>query len=70
MTVTSTDGQMSRIADAFSRVKAEGRTGLVTYLTAGDPSLARTSELLFALARAGGVGPEEGEEVGAAGPRP
>jgi tryptophan synthase alpha chain len=44
---------MARIADAFSRVKAEGRTGLVTYLTAGDPSLARTKDLLFALERAG-----------------
>jgi len=44
---------MARIADAFSRVKAEGRTGLVTYLTAGDPSLARTKELLFALERSG-----------------
>lgn len=44
---------MSRIADAFTRVKAQGRTGLVTYLTAGDPSLARTKELLFALERAG-----------------
>jgi tryptophan synthase alpha chain len=44
---------MSRITDAFSRVKARGRTGLVTYLTAGDPTLARTKELLFALERAG-----------------
>ena len=35
---------------------AEGgraRPGLVTYITAGDPSLARTRDLLFALARAG-----------------
>lgn len=44
---------MSRIADAFSRVKAEGRTGLVTYVTAGDPSLARTKEVLLALEHAG-----------------
>jgi tryptophan synthase alpha chain len=44
---------MGRIADTFARVKAEGRTGLVTYLTAGDPSLARTKDLLFALERAG-----------------
>jgi len=44
---------MSRIAEVFLRVKAQGRTGLVTYLTAGDPSLARTKELLFALERAG-----------------
>ena len=35
------------------RLKAAGRPGLVTYITAGDPSLARTRDLLFALARAG-----------------
>ena len=29
------------------------RTGLVTYITAGDPSLARSREVLLALARAG-----------------
>jgi tryptophan synthase alpha chain len=34
-------------------MKAEGRTGLITYLTAGDPSLERTRALLFALERAG-----------------
>ena len=44
---------MSRIADTFSRLKVEGRTGLVTYITAGDPTLARTRELLPALAHAG-----------------
>ena len=44
---------MSRLADAFSRMKARQRPGLVTYLTAGDPSLSRTRELLFALERAG-----------------
>ncbi len=44
---------MSRIADTFTRIRAEKRTGLVTYLTAGDPSLARTRDLVFALERAG-----------------
>ena len=44
---------MSRIATTFTRLKAEGRTGLVTYLTAGDPSIARTRDLLFGLERAG-----------------
>lgn len=44
---------MGRIADTFARLKADGRTGLVTYITAGDPSLARTRDLLFALERAG-----------------
>jgi tryptophan synthase alpha chain len=44
---------MGRIGDTFARLRAAHRTGLVTYLTAGDPSLARTRDLLFALERAG-----------------
>ena len=44
---------MSRFTTTFERLKAEGRTGLVTYITAGDPSLDRTRELLPALAGAG-----------------
>ena len=44
---------MTRIADTFAQLKAAGRPGLVTYITAGDPSLARTRDLLFALARSG-----------------
>ena len=44
---------MSRIAETFASMKAAGRPGLVTYITAGDPSLSRTRELLFALGRAG-----------------
>ena len=31
----------SRIATTFERLKAESRTGLVTYMTAGDPDLPR-----------------------------
>jgi tryptophan synthase alpha chain len=44
---------MSRIAETFASLKAAARPGLVTYITAGDPSLSRTRELLFALGRAG-----------------
>ena len=44
---------MSRISRTFDRLKAEQRTGLVTYITAGDPSLARTRDVLLALARSG-----------------
>ena len=44
---------MSRIADTFARLKREGRTGLVTYVTAGDPDLPRSAEILKALDRAG-----------------
>ena len=42
-----------RIASTFARLKAEGRGGLVTYTTAGDPDLARSAEILKALDRAG-----------------
>jgi tryptophan synthase alpha chain len=44
---------MTRIAETFAKLKRDGRSGLVTYITAGDPSLARTRDLVFALARAG-----------------
>jgi tryptophan synthase alpha chain len=44
---------MSRIDDAFARMRAEHRTGLVTYVTAGDPDLARTAAILERLDAAG-----------------
>ena len=44
---------MPRIADAFARLKDEGRAGLITYTTAGDPDLARSAAILTALDRAG-----------------
>jgi tryptophan synthase alpha chain len=44
---------MSLIAETFARLKREGRPGLVTYVTAGDPSLARSADILKALDRAG-----------------
>jgi tryptophan synthase alpha chain len=40
----------SRIAERFSAIKASGRPGLVAYVTAGDPTLARTAEILVSLA--------------------
>jgi tryptophan synthase alpha chain len=43
----------SRLADTFTRLRREGRPGLVTYTTAGDPDLARSAEILKALDRAG-----------------
>jgi tryptophan synthase alpha chain len=43
----------SRIAATFQRLAREGRVGLVTYVTAGDPDLARSAEILLALDRAG-----------------
>lgn len=44
---------MSRISQAFDQVRREGRGALVIYLTAGDPNLDVTRELVPALARAG-----------------
>jgi tryptophan synthase alpha chain len=41
------------LADTFERLRAKGRTGLVTYTTAGDPDLPRSGEILKALDRAG-----------------
>ena len=43
----------SRIADRFADLRAGGRTGLVTYVTAGDPDLERSAAVLRALDRAG-----------------
>jgi tryptophan synthase alpha chain len=43
----------SRISAAFDRIRAETRTGLVTYVTAGDPDMARSADILCALDRAG-----------------
>lgn len=44
---------MSRIAETFASLRRRGQTGLVTYVTAGDPDLSRTAEILLALDRAG-----------------
>jgi tryptophan synthase alpha chain len=43
---------LSRIAEAFSRLKTEGRRGFIPFITAGDPDLRRTGELLVELASA------------------
>src|SRR5204863_4270598 len=43
----------SRLADIFGRLRTEKRAGLVTYVTAGDPDLARSEGILRALDRAG-----------------
>jgi tryptophan synthase alpha chain len=43
----------SRISSTFERLRAEKRTGLITYVTAGDPDLSRSADILGALDRAG-----------------
>jgi tryptophan synthase alpha chain len=44
---------MSRLAETFARLRSARSPGLVTYVTAGDPDLSRSREVLLALARAG-----------------
>ena len=44
---------MSRIAETFARLKREGRGGFIPFITAGDPDLRTTGELLVELARVG-----------------
>jgi len=41
------------IADVFAKLRADHRTGLVTYVTGGDPDAARSAEILRGLDRAG-----------------
>ncbi len=44
---------MSRLRETFTRLRDEHKSGLVTYVTAGDPDLDRTAGILRALDRAG-----------------
>jgi tryptophan synthase alpha chain len=44
---------MPRISETFERLRAQGRTGLITYVTAGDPTPARTPDILRALDASG-----------------
>jgi tryptophan synthase alpha chain len=53
MSATVTRPGVGRIAETFSRLRAAHAPGLVTYVTAGDPDLARSEGILRALDRAG-----------------
>jgi tryptophan synthase alpha chain len=44
---------MSRLQQAFARLRTEARGGLVAYLTAGDPDAERSTAVVTAVARAG-----------------
>jgi tryptophan synthase alpha chain len=44
---------LSRIDERFTQLRAAGKTGLVTYVTAGDPDLQRSAEIIKRLDRAG-----------------
>lgn len=44
---------MSRIGETFARLRREGRRGLIPFITAGDPDLQTTGDLLVELTLAG-----------------
>jgi tryptophan synthase alpha chain len=44
---------VGRIQDAFTNLKEQGRKGFIPFITAGDPDLATTEQLLIELAGAG-----------------
>ncbi len=44
---------MSRIAETLARLRREGQRGFIPFITAGDPDLQTTRDLLVELARAG-----------------
>src|SRR6266853_1167648 len=44
---------MTRIENKFAQLRAEGRKAFIPYLTAGDPSLETTRQLVLALEKAG-----------------
>lgn len=44
---------MSRISERFAALRAAGKTGLVTYITAGDPDLQRSAGIIRRLDTAG-----------------
>ncbi len=48
-----TDIETSRIAKRFAELKSAGRRGLVTFVTAGDPDMETSAEILAGLAGAG-----------------
>jgi tryptophan synthase alpha chain len=50
----------SRLQQAFKTLRASWRKGVVPYITAGDPNLGMTYELLLALARGGATAIELG----------
>lgn len=51
---------MGRIAEVFNRLSREGRKGFIPFVTAGDPDLATTLELIIELDLAGATAIELG----------
>ncbi len=53
MSATGKTAQDGRIGKLFAALKDEGRGGLITFVTAGDPDLETSREILFGLPAAG-----------------
>lgn len=53
VSVSSDTDARSRIDATFSRLRSQEKKGLITYITAGDPSLEKTIEIILALEQAG-----------------
>tara|TARA_R110000824_G_scaffold102487_1_gene243851 strand:+ start:123 stop:971 length:849 start_codon:yes stop_codon:yes gene_type:complete len=51
--MTTQTGPETRITRKFAELKAEGRAGLVTFLTAGDPTPDLSAEIILEIAAAG-----------------
>jgi tryptophan synthase alpha chain len=49
----ATQGETSRLVRRFAKLKAEGRGGLVPFVTAGDPDAATSAKILSGLPAAG-----------------
>jgi tryptophan synthase alpha chain len=47
------EAAVRRIDDRFAHLRKAGRTGLITYVTAGDPDLQRSAEIITRLDQAG-----------------
>ncbi len=47
------EGSLSRISEVFANLKREGRKGFIPFITAGDPDLDVTCDLMIELADAG-----------------
>jgi tryptophan synthase alpha chain len=50
---SQTGNRVSRIAEAFKNLRAEGRRGFIPFITAGDPNLEATRRLIVELTGAG-----------------
>ena len=53
MNAPADSGSETRIGRRFEALKSEGRSGLITFVTAGDPDLEASREILFGLPAAG-----------------